>query len=217
MKRIGRLVVFGLCFLGQWAARAEETPMQRIDAALRRFDSEPSLEALKQAALRYADADRDGARRWLRATNAAAALPLAKLVFDHDMGRDENLDRYQDEPDRWGAGTARKMGFQVSLQWRLDELVFNPDEVRVWGALADRAERREAVLTVLVGYYFERRRLQVKELLDPPAELAEAAELKLRIAELTASIDAMTGGLLSLALSDSAKKRGAPGQKKANP
>jgi hypothetical protein len=59
----------------------------------------------------------------------------------------------------------------------------------------------------LVGYYFERRKLQLKELLSPPEDIEEMAELKLRIAELTASIDALTGGCLSAELQKKAKKK----------
>ncbi len=173
---------------------------RQIDKVLKSLPQEPSLDALKRAALRFSDADINSAKSWKTAPNRAALLPDLKFVFDHDLERDEALDRYQDKPDRWGADTDRDLGFQVSAQWKLDELVFNPDEVRVWNALADRASRREAVLTLLIGIYFERRRLQLKALLSPPTNVAEMAEQTLRIAELTASIDAMTGGHLSKGL-----------------
>jgi len=169
----------------------------RIDRALAGLEGEPSLAALQRAALRRADADRDGARNWQRSVRWSASLPILKLVAEHDLERDEALDRYQDEPDRWGADTDRDYGFQISAQWNLAELVFNPDEVRVYGALASRASRREALLTVVVGYYFERRRLQLLEALDPAPDLAGLLERRMRIDELTAALDALTGGMLS--------------------
>jgi hypothetical protein len=175
----------------------QEDFKEPIEKALKGLSFEPSLEDLKKAALKFADADIEGAKGWRHAPNAAAALPTVKFVFNHNLERDESLDRYQDEPDRWGADTDKDLSFQVSVQWRLDELIFNPDEVRVWNALADRASRRDAILTVLVGTYFERQKLQLKDRLSPPNNLDEAVQLKLRIAELTASIDAMTGGRLS--------------------
>ncbi len=187
-------------------AMSREELERRIDAALKNFDHEPSLEELQRAALLHLDADTETSRWWRKAPNRAALLPALKFVVDHDLERDEALDRYQDEPDRWGADTDRDLGFQISAQWKLDELVFNSDEVRVWSALADRASRREALLTVLVGYYFERRKLQLKEILSPPANLQETAELKLRIAELTAAIDALTAGLLTRSLKNNPKR-----------
>jgi hypothetical protein len=179
---------------------------RRVDRVLERLDREPSLAELQRAALRRADADRGGAESWMTSTRWSAILPVVKLKADHDMERDESLDRYQDEPDRWGADTDRDLGFQVTAQWNLNELVFNSDQVRVYNALADRAERREELLTVLVGYYFERRKLQAAELLDPAPDPAAALERRLRIRELTAMIDALTGGLLSSRLEEDAPR-----------
>lgn len=174
---------------------------RRVDDALARLDEEPSLAALQRAALRLADADAESVRGWSRAANLSAVLPIVKLVAEHDLERDEALDRYQDEPDRWGADTDRDYGFQVSAQWNLAELVFNPDEVRVYGALANRASRREALLTVLIGYYYERRRLRLLEALEPAGDLGTLLERRLRIDELTAALDALTGGMLSRQIS----------------
>lgn len=179
---------------------------RRIDAALASFSDEPSLPDLATAALGLADADTESASHWMAAPNLAAILPKIRFVGDYDEGRDEALDRYQDEPDRWGADTDRGLGFQLSAEWQLGELVFNSDEVRVWDALADRAERREALLRLLVSQYYERRRLQVRLLLAPPAGLVERAEARLRIDELTAGIDALTGGLLSRTLEKRRRK-----------
>jgi hypothetical protein len=172
----------------------------KVLEALEIFSFEPTLEELKRAALKYQDADKHTSRHWRTAPNRSALLPTLKFVFDHDVERDENLDRYQDEPDRWGADSDRDYGFQISAQWRLDELIFNSDEIRVWNALADRASRRESILMILVSYYFERRKLQLERHLVPPTDLMEMAMLNLRIAELTSSIDALTGGYLSRAL-----------------
>jgi hypothetical protein len=164
---------------------------------MRSLAHEPTLQELERAALRVADADAAETRRWHRTPRLSAMLPTLKLTSDYDIGRDEALDRYQDEPDRWGADTDRAMGFQASCQWHLNELVFNADEVKVYNALADRAARREGILNLLIGYYFERRRLQLEGLLLPPGDIGEALDREMRIRQLTASIDALTGGLLS--------------------
>ncbi|MFO8072999.1 MAG: hypothetical protein R6V85_14090 [Polyangia bacterium] len=183
-----------------------EKARRRVDRALERLDNEPSLAELQRAALRRADADRGGADSWMSSTRWSAVLPVVKFTAEHDMERDESLDRYQDEPDRWGADTDNDLGFKITAQWKLNELVFNSDQMRVYNALADRAERREELLTVLVGYYFERRKLQAAELLDPAPDPAASLERKLRIRELTAMIDALTGGLLSSRLEEDAPR-----------
>ena len=198
------LLVFTVVILLSWPAQAQ-IPLPKtggavgmtIKEAIARLAGEPKLERLKSAALKLADADVEGARGWMRATNWVAVLPVVKFTAEHDMERDESLDRYQDEPDRWGADTDRDLGLQVSAQWNLGEIVFNPDEVRVYSALANRAARREALLSVLVSYYFERRKLQLTELVSPASNPMAALDKRMRIEELTSLIDALTGGLLS--------------------
>ena len=198
------ILVFTVVVSISWSARAQ-APLSKtsgavgmtIREAVASLAGEPKLERLKSAALKLADADVEGARGWMRATNWAAVLPVVKFTAEHDMERDESLDRYQDEPDRWGADTDRDLGLQVSAQWNLGEIVFNPDEVRVYGALANRAARREALLSVLVSYYFERRKLQLTELVSPASDPMVALDKKMRIEELTSLIDALTGGLLT--------------------
>lgn len=213
MRRVCQIIGTVVCVLfgvPGWAGddtspQREQAPAggdarARIERALSSLAGEPSLRELERAALRLADADAEGADGWMGSANWSAVLPVVKVVAEHDLERDESLDRYQDEPDRWGADTDRDLGFQVSAQWNLPELVFNPDEVRIYGALANRATRREALLTTLVGYYFERRRLQLAELLQPAPDLARELERRMRVEELTAVIDALTGGLLARTL-----------------
>ncbi len=170
---------------------------EQIERALARLSSEPALPELERAALGHADVDIESTRRWRRTPRLSAMLPTLKVTGDYDVGRDETLDRYQERPDRWGADSDRGYGFQVSAQWHLNELVFNPDEIRAYDALTDRAGRREALLNLLIGYYFERRRLQLEAMLLPSASIGEMLDRRMRIRELTASIDALTGGLLS--------------------
>jgi hypothetical protein len=178
-------------------ALAPGEAMRRVDAALSKLAKEPALDELERAALRRAEADPGSVEHLRSRVLGAAALPTVKVALDRDESRAESLDRYQDDPDRWGADADRGLGVGVSAEWNLSELVFNPDEVRVYDLLGDRADRREALLTLLVGYYFERRRLLLTELLAPASTPDEAIERRMRIDELTSVIDALTGGLLS--------------------
>jgi hypothetical protein len=181
-----------------------------IDRALAALRGEPTLGELQRAALRLADADPERSKGWMRTTNLSQILPRFKVTVDYDLEHDESLDRDQVKPDKWGADTDRDLELQLSAQWELSRLVFNPDEVRVYGALANRAQRRESLLAALVGYYYERRKLQLTAIVDPPTELADVVELRLRVDELTAMIDALTGGLLSRTLGEDPPQRAEP-------
>jgi hypothetical protein len=174
---------------------------RKIDEAARALSKEPSLAELRQAALRQADADKAPTDRWKRGVRLSSILPTLKVGADSGQSRDESLDRYQDDPDRWGADTERGFGADVSVQWKLDRLIFNTDELKVYDTLADRAVRRENLSTLLINVYFERKRLLLEEMLLPPEDVGDALERQMRIEELTETIDALTGGLLSQKLS----------------
>jgi hypothetical protein len=174
---------------------------RQIDRALAALSHEPSLAALKAAALQHADLGRTETDGWKRAANLQALLPILKVTADLGVGRDEALDRYQDKPDRWGADTDQGYGVGLQAQWKLGALVFNADELKVYDMLSDRAVRREALLSTLVSLYFERRRLQLTAMLAPPEGASEIVSNRMRLGELTATIDALTGGLLSRRLS----------------
>jgi hypothetical protein len=174
---------------------------RKIDEAARALAREPSLAELRQAALRLADADKSPTNRWKRSVRLSSLLPTLKVAGDIGQSRDESLDRYQDDPDRWGADTTSGLGADVSVQWKLDRLIFNTDELKVYDTLADRAVRRENLSTLLINVYFERKRLLLEESLLPPEDLSDALERQMRIEELTETIDSLTGGLLSRKMS----------------
>ena len=56
---------------------------------------------------------------------------------------------------------------------------------------------RDDVLDEVTRLYFERRKLQIELKQDPPKDVDEYIEKELRLQELTANIDAMTGGWFS--------------------
>jgi hypothetical protein len=56
---------------------------------------------------------------------------------------------------------------------------------------------RDDILDEVTKLYFERRRTQIELLTQPPKNEKSKIEKELRLQELTASIDALTGGYLS--------------------
>ena len=64
----------------------------------------------------------------------------------------------------------------------------------------DVVKLRDKVLDEVTRLYFDRRRLQVELLLDPPTGLQDQLESELRLQESTANLDAFTGGAFSASL-----------------
>ena len=56
---------------------------------------------------------------------------------------------------------------------------------------------RDDILDEITRTYFERRRLQIDSYMSPPEDLKLKLEKELRIQELTADLDALTGGCFS--------------------
>jgi hypothetical protein len=64
----------------------------------------------------------------------------------------------------------------------------------------DIVKLRDKVLDEVTRIYFDRRRLQVEQVLSPSSNLKDQIKEELRLQELTASIDALTGGRFSASL-----------------
>ena len=56
---------------------------------------------------------------------------------------------------------------------------------------------RDDILDEVTRTYFERRRLQIALLTQPPADEKQVIDKELRLQELTAMIDGLTGGYFS--------------------
>jgi hypothetical protein len=82
----------------------------------------------------------------------------------------------------------------------LGELVWNNDQTSIDTRSRLMVQLRDDVLNEVTRLYFERKRLQAELLHSPPQGVMEKVEKELRLQELTADIDAITGFYLSMRL-----------------
>lgn len=185
-------------------AKADAPPPRKLEARgvgdddearriLRKWDKEPSIRETQIAAVRYAEIDAGRISSWRTRAGISALAPEISGEYRRNIEDDRTLGAqtsgnvdYQslDDDDRY---TAR-------ARWELDRLVFNPDELRVSAEATDLVKLREDVLDQVTKLYFERRRLQVELETAPPAEVGTRLKKELRLQELTAAIDGLTGG-----------------------
>lgn len=172
---------------------------------LAEFAAEPDVRAVQAMAMDYAKANPERVAGWLNTARTAFLLPRLDLKYQKNFDYSEDF-RY--EPDDAGELTRTPYSedgsnddlYEVKLQWRLDKLVMSSELIRVINEAQDIVKLRDKVLDEVTRLYFDRRRLQVDLLLNPPADLKGQIESELRLLELTAGIDALTGGSFSAGL-----------------
>lgn len=176
-----------------------------VEEVMSVFDTEPSVRQVQAIAEEYSYTNRSQVESWLEASERAARLPelqfryyyYDRLNTGYEYGLDSGGLPIANVDD---ADTDSDHVYQVTLKWRLDELIMSSERIRVISESQDVVKLRDKVLRQVTQTYFDRRRLQVDLLLSPPADLRAQVEDEIRLMELTAELDALTGGGFSRAL-----------------
>ncbi len=153
---------------------------------------EPSAAEVQEAAARRAATDEpDLARRRL-----AELLPRLTAEVRHD----ERSDRVVGLQTSGEVDYVRLMPgntFIVRATWELSRLLDPQPAGDAARAASERLRRRDEVVRRATALYFERRRLRLALLVDPPREVRARAEAELELDRLTAELDALTGGIFA--------------------
>jgi hypothetical protein len=162
-------------------------------------EDEPEIGEVVREAIRYADVHPDKINTWRRLAARKAWLPELRVGIDRDTS------------DLWhweGGSTTREgddvlvrgkdsVNWDVSLAWDLGELVWSTDQTSIDVRSRLMVELRDDILDQVTRLYFERLRVK-HELETLPLEQADKRfDKELKIRELTASLDALTGGFFS--------------------
>jgi hypothetical protein len=177
-----------------------------VDEVLGQFDDEPNIADVQQMAMRYSHTHRSQVESWLAASKNAAKLPEFQFRYYYYDRFNEgfNVESVDDGPLDYvpdDADSDKDHVYQVTLKWRLDELMMSSERIRVISESQDVVKLRDKVLGEVTRIYFDRRRLQVDSMLSPSSDIKSQVEDQLRLMELTAELDAFTGGEFSRALS----------------
>ncbi|HQP09953.1 MAG TPA: hypothetical protein PKV41_01040, partial [Candidatus Omnitrophota bacterium] len=169
------------------------------------FDDEPNIRAVHQWAIDYAEVSHKKIEDWRRRAQASAWLPDLDMgvdggrdasVSDSIWGSYSNGGQFYIGPDDRTSG--RDFGWDVSLSWDFSEVLWSSDQTAIDSRSKMMVELRDSILNEVTRLYFERRRIQMelaalRDQWDPPLRI----DREMRIAELTALIDALTGGKFS--------------------
>jgi len=161
--------------------------------------SEPTVREVQKAAIRYSNLGNGRIKRWHGASRLRAFLP--DLNFRKKLSRQNTIgiDRGgTNTPDFYIVGPDKidKDG-DLSLKWDLGNFVWSSAQPAIDSRSKLLVALRESIVSEITRIYFERRRIQKELLLHPPETLSREWNLFLRMEELTAHLDAVTGGYFS--------------------
>lgn len=182
-----------------------ETEVEKIAIealnALDYFQYEPPVEAVQEAAIRYAEVQPAKIADWRKRAAVSAVLP--KINIGLDNAEADTYEIYTSSKHQYAVEGPRKSsdGWDISVTWDLGKLIWNDDQTQIDVRSKLMVQLRDDILDEVTSYYFERRRLQI-ELLELGSDVDMHGRLikELRIQELTANLDALTGRYFSRAL-----------------
>ena len=89
------------------------------------------------------------------------------------------------------------MRYQARATWDLSKLIFNSDEIGAQFQALRTADTRREIESLVIRLYFERRRLKAESTTADDLDMLPGSRRELRIAEIEAELDALTGGVFT--------------------
>jgi len=160
---------------------------------------EPKINQVQEAAINYAEVQPEKIMRWRNQAAKRALLPQLSVGIDRntsDLWHWEGGSTTKSDDDILRRGRDN-IDWDITLSWNLGELIWNDDQANIDVRSRLMVQLRDDILDEVNKLYFER--LRVKMELDNLTieERKKRFEKELRLQELTASLDALTGGYFS--------------------
>ena len=151
--------------------------------------SEPTIAQIQQAAINYAEVYPEKIAHWRKQARLKAFFPQVDLSYDKTVFTSTSYPQ--------GRGFVGPLDWGISLSWDVGDLIFSTEQTSIDVRSRLMVQLRDDILNEVTRLYFERKRLQLEltrlEGLNEKSKL----EKELRLEELTASIDGLTGGYMS--------------------
>lgn len=176
---------------------------------LSNFVHEPTMNQVREVAIRYAEVHPGKIAAWRTQARLRAVLPKISVTSGTNATDFRHWDTGSN-PDSLLRGE-RDLDWDANISWDLADLIWSDEQTSIDSRSKLMVELRDDLVNEVTRTYFERRRLQVALLTDPLADPRETLERELRIQELTALIDGLTGGYFSHNITPQHKERSADG------
>jgi len=171
------------------------------------YKDEPKINEIHNAAIKYAEVEPEKIKRWRSQAAKRALLPHLTVSTDRDNNRTASSSIWgiygsNGSPGKYFVGPDDETKYDnknwgVSLTWELGDLIYSDDQTNIDVRSRLMVELRDDILDEVTKLYFERLRVKIE--LDNLSieDRKKRLEKELRLEELTASLDALTGGYFS--------------------
>ena len=208
--RIVLMMFLGALFAPMTLAQSPAEEARRVLAS---FAHEPTVLEVQRAAAEYAEVAPEVYASWRGQTEWANLLPERVNGEIYYLDRDEKDVRTTQSTQSQAETVSLDdhVRYKAVVEWDFSRLLFNPDTLTASRERSRIIERREDLLTTVNKLYFARRQLQAETALKPIEDTKRLIRTELRLASLTADLDALTGGWFSKRLSKRTSKKDRPG------
>ena len=168
-----------------------------------RFSVGPDIKEVHKMAIEYAEVSPGKIEAWRKAAKWRAILPRLALGYDEDHS--DNVEIYTSATQQYliTGPREKKEGWDISLTWDLPDLIWTSAQTSIDVRSKLMVQLRDDILEDVTRLYFERKRLiegaPIQNEKDKK-DMARSFSRESRIEELTAYIDAYTGGMFSRSL-----------------
>ncbi|MFA4989147.1 MAG: hypothetical protein WC576_00020 [Candidatus Omnitrophota bacterium] len=160
---------------------------------------EPEIQEVQRQAIKYAEVSPEKISFWRKQAAVKAVLPKLSAGIGRDTG----------DLWHWEGGSTTKLyddvlikgrdtlDWDVTLSWDLSELIWNNDQTSIDARSRLMVQLRDDLLDEVNKLYFERIRVRMEMDSLQIEDRKKRFEKELRLRELTAALDALTGGYFS--------------------
>lgn len=182
----------GLYLMSLRDNKIEGEKSENINKNLSLPKEEPTIQQIQKEAVKYAEVYPEKIANWRKQARIGALLPEVDLSYDKTV--------YTSTSFPQGRSFIGPLDWGVTLSWDLGDLIFSPEQTSIDVRSRLMVQLRDDILNEVTRLYFERKRIQFE--LDESENIGQKAkaEKDLRLQELSASIDALTGGYLTKSL-----------------
>jgi len=171
------------------------------------FAEEPDIMDVQKAALDYARIRPDELSNLKKRARMAAMLPRLQLGMDKSVQNDVDISisdsvsvtsggvNVGPEASDVNQSADSDTSFEVKAVWYLNELIFNHDALDIAEEARYQVRERRMILAEVNKFYFKRQKL-LKEV-RKEKDFFRKEDIEMRLDEVTADLDALTGGWFS--------------------